>query len=63
MFGTGPSEIGVLLVTTVIGLLTAIIPLAILIWLVVSIQGMKKSLRAIEGKLGTASPTSQEKMD
>lgn len=40
-----------LLVALLIGLLSAIIPLAILIWLVISVQAIRKSVSGIEQSL------------
>ncbi len=56
MNGVGASEFG-LLVTI---LLSAIIPLAILIWFIVSIQAIKKSLRNIENSIAKANQQTSE---
>ncbi|HEY3375122.1 MAG TPA: hypothetical protein VGK02_08685 [Candidatus Aquicultor sp.] len=44
MVGVGPTELGVLFIMVIFSL----IPLAITIWLIISIQAIKKSLKNIE---------------
>lgn len=43
--------------------LSTIVPLAVLIWFIVSIQAIKKSLRSIDTKLSQPAGTGQIKVD
>ncbi len=56
MYGVGASELGVLMVI----LLYTVIPLAIIVWLIVSVQTIKKSLRNIERSLAKANQQASE---
>jgi len=52
----GPSEIAVLIISS----LLTIIPLAITIWLIISVQTIKKSVRNIERSLEVRSTDNQD---
>lgn len=55
--GTGPAEVTIIFMS----LLYLLIPIAVAIWLIVSIQSIKKSVRNIERRIGLQS--SQEQSD